>query len=414
MHESYLLSIRKKILRNTGCPKCRYSYIRDIEYLRKEFDYEKNTISIDSITTGSDISVWWKCEKKHSYLAQPYHRVKGKNGCPYCSNKKALKGYNSLFDTNPELEVYWAKKGNNEIGLNPLEIGNASKKVAYWRCENNHMTSKSIINMVAHPFCEVCKIESQNLKIATLCKIKNNKEILEQLSDSVKEKYFKLLEDYRLVFEKYWDFDRNEDNPYEWRLSSNRKYYWRCYQGHTWSEKIDSLQSKKIKCRQCVEVIKEKIEITSKEKKNSKYRDMIEKFWDYKKNGDIDPYEVIVTSGPYYFKCDKNEAHKWEKNFIGMCIDPICTFCKGITFSEENSIATKYPYVVKYWNAEKNHGKKATEVLANNMRNYWWICEHGHEFILTLSSMATSLQNESESCPYCRKKITKYTVDFLD
>ena len=75
--------------------------------LLSEWDYDKNSpLTPDNVTSGSNKKVWWKCSHGHEWLAVIYHRVKGV-GCPYCSNKKVLKGYNDLASKNPEIAKEW-------------------------------------------------------------------------------------------------------------------------------------------------------------------------------------------------------------------------------------------------------------------------------------------------------------------
>ena len=51
--------------------------------LMMEWDYDKNTITPDSITKGSDEKIWWKCSKGHSWKTTVSHRTNGR-GCPEC------------------------------------------------------------------------------------------------------------------------------------------------------------------------------------------------------------------------------------------------------------------------------------------------------------------------------------------
>ena len=55
-----------------------------------------------TLAAGSKKKVGWKCEQDHTWLAIVASRKRG-NGCPICSNKKVLAGFNDLATTNPEL-----------------------------------------------------------------------------------------------------------------------------------------------------------------------------------------------------------------------------------------------------------------------------------------------------------------------
>ena len=64
--------------------------------LELEWDFDRNTsMNPDEISNGSHEKVWWLCSNGHSFQSVIRERVKG-NGCPYCSNKKILAGYNDF------------------------------------------------------------------------------------------------------------------------------------------------------------------------------------------------------------------------------------------------------------------------------------------------------------------------------
>ena len=78
------------------------------EGILKYWNYEKNgLLTPDKVSYGSGKKVWWKCSKGHEWQASIDHRIKG-SGCPYCSGKKVLKGFNDLSMKNPKL----AKESN--------------------------------------------------------------------------------------------------------------------------------------------------------------------------------------------------------------------------------------------------------------------------------------------------------------
>ena len=50
----------------------------------------------------SNKSVQWKCSAEHIWTAMITSRSAG-NGCPYCSNKAVLTGFNDLATTHPDI-----------------------------------------------------------------------------------------------------------------------------------------------------------------------------------------------------------------------------------------------------------------------------------------------------------------------
>ena len=132
-------------MRGYGCPICAGKIIKkginDLEtthpYLILEWDYSKNTISPDTISFGYDKKVWWihkivknGVEYEHSWKASPNSRTNCRSGCPYCSNKKVLQGYNDLASCLPEIVAKWDYEKN--FPLKPSEFTIASSKKVYW------------------------------------------------------------------------------------------------------------------------------------------------------------------------------------------------------------------------------------------------------------------------------------------
>ena len=86
-----------------------------------EWDKNKNLISPNEVTSGSGYKVWWICPKGHSYLAGINKRTgKKPTGCPYCSGKKILSGFNDLSSKFPEIAKEWDRDLNQ---ISPTEVG---------------------------------------------------------------------------------------------------------------------------------------------------------------------------------------------------------------------------------------------------------------------------------------------------
>ena len=104
---SYDMAISNRTSQKQSCPYCKGARVlagfNDLASLRpelaKQWDYVKNDKGPEQYTVSSSKKVYWICDNKHSYLAPISHRsiTDGKaTGCPYCSNRKVLAGYNDL------------------------------------------------------------------------------------------------------------------------------------------------------------------------------------------------------------------------------------------------------------------------------------------------------------------------------
>ena len=135
---SYEASINNRA-NGTGCPYCNNHKVlvgfNDLKTicpnLVKEWDYEKNgNLLPNNFASHSNKKVWWKCSKGHSYEAIINNRRKG-TGCPYCSNKKILKGYNDLETRYPKLIKEWNYEKNIVM---PSSVSFHSSKKVWWKC----------------------------------------------------------------------------------------------------------------------------------------------------------------------------------------------------------------------------------------------------------------------------------------
>jgi hypothetical protein len=133
-------------------------YLVNDEYLMSEFDYEKNAgIDVSDITSGSQITLWWKCGVGHSWQSRVVKRFYGQK-CPYCSGKRTLQGYNDLSTTNPELISEWDFE-NNDIPI--YEYRRMSNKKVWWRCSNGHEWQATINNRSNGRNCRQCSKENR-------------------------------------------------------------------------------------------------------------------------------------------------------------------------------------------------------------------------------------------------------------
>ena len=60
----------------------------------------------DSITFDEwvDLDLWWRCGRGHAWQIAAYNRTgSADRGCPYCGDRKVLKGYNDLRTTHPKI-----------------------------------------------------------------------------------------------------------------------------------------------------------------------------------------------------------------------------------------------------------------------------------------------------------------------
>lgn len=131
-------------------------YLIDNQELMKEWDWEKNKLLEPSrLSYGSVQKIWWKCLKGHSWQASLNGRISKDriSTCPYCSNKKFLKGYNDLATMDSKLSKEWNYEKNKISSSNVLYGGHTQY---WWKCSNGHEWKTSIIERKSGKGCPYC------------------------------------------------------------------------------------------------------------------------------------------------------------------------------------------------------------------------------------------------------------------
>ena len=113
------------------------------------------------ITSGSSRMVWWLCDHGHEWQATVLNKTRSA-GCPYCTNKKLLKGFNDLSTTDPHVATEWNYAKNN--GLTPDLFTRASTARVWWKCANGHEWELSIRAKVNRGACPCCRDSVKNAK----------------------------------------------------------------------------------------------------------------------------------------------------------------------------------------------------------------------------------------------------------
>ena len=150
----------------TRCPYCAGSkaipgqtdLVTLFPKIAAEWDHAKNgQRTPDTVAPGSHEKVWWQCERGHSYQSAPYSRTRGAgSGCPYCTGRKVLAGFNDLGTLKPDLASEWYYPMNGE--LTPADVTPGSNKKVFWCCSENHVWEACIYSRTRFrgSGCPVC------------------------------------------------------------------------------------------------------------------------------------------------------------------------------------------------------------------------------------------------------------------
>ena len=139
------------VVNGCGCPYCSGKVAlpgeTDLQSLypalAAQWDREKNPGRPEETLPGAHEKVWWKCDKGHSWQAAPFSRTKEKgSGCPYCTGKKVLAGFNDLATLRPKLAKEWYQPLNENLTPEGVTLG--SNKKVWWRCNERHVWQAAV------------------------------------------------------------------------------------------------------------------------------------------------------------------------------------------------------------------------------------------------------------------------------
>ena len=194
--------------------------------LLKEWDESRNfPLTPDTVSYGSKKKVWWTCENGHSWQTTVHVRSEG-SGCPYCTGRKVLPGFNDLETLYPDVAAQWDREKNGS--LSPRDVSTGSKIRIWWRCPVGHSWQSPVASRTAWGHgCPVCAGKT----------IVTGENDLAHLQPEIAAQ---------------WDKRKNGRlKPSDVAVSSNRPAWWRCELGHSYRATVASRTQRKTGCPYC-------------------------------------------------------------------------------------------------------------------------------------------------------------------
>jgi Zn finger protein HypA/HybF involved in hydrogenase expression len=200
-----------------GCPMCSNKQVlagyNDLATTNPELAAQADGWDPTTLTSGSNKKVGWRCWQGHKWTAKLSHRSSG-IGCPVCSNKQVLAGYNDLATTNPELAA-------QADGWDPTTLTSGSNQSLGWQCEKGHKWKATLGSRSGGSGCPVCS--GHQVQVGYNDLVTTNPEVSAQADG--------------------WD-------PTTVSAGSHKKVGWRCEKGHTWKAVVAN-RAKGIGCPSC-------------------------------------------------------------------------------------------------------------------------------------------------------------------
>ena len=339
----------------------------EIDHSSSAEQFPETYAKLDSLTQFSNKKLSWKCYSGHSWQAQISNRSKGR-GCPFCSGRRTS-DTNRLSFNRPGLAREWDLDKNE---LTPFDVPVSSCKKAWWRCEKGHSWQATIKNRSKGrgcPFCSGHLVSGAN-------RLSTNK------PDIARE----------------WDFGKNDLTPFDVPVSSRKKAWWKCPEGHSWQAAISSRSSGR-GCPFCSG------NLVSDANCLSTNRPEIAREWDLDKN-ELTPFDVTVYSNKsVWWEC--SEGHSWRAKIGDRSRGYGCPFCSGRLVSDANRLSLIRPDIASEWASDKNE-LTPFNVTVSSGKKVWWRCSDGHSWQATVDS-----RSRGNGCPKCATRTRKIEVRFI-
>ena len=297
--------------RPSGCPVCAGQVLlegfNDMATTRPDLAAEwhpsKNgDLKPSDVVAGASKSFWWLCSKGHEWKQTGNQRDSGGSGCPVCSGRQVLPGYNDMGTTRPDLAAEWHPSKNGD--LHPSKVTKASNRRAWWQCSQGHEWQARINQRSAgNTGCPVCTGQMLVLGITDLATTNPN-------------------------LAAQWHPTKNGVvTPQDVIAGTSRQFWWQCSLGHEWRASGNSRQAGGGKgCPVC-----------SGQKVLTGFNDMattrpdLAGEWHPSKNSDLTPQAVLAgTSKKIWWLC--KEGHEWQVIGQSRAAGTGCPICATFGF----------------------------------------------------------------------------------
>jgi hypothetical protein len=179
----------------------------------------------------------------------------------------------------------------------------------------------------------------------------------------------------------------NECSPKSISVWSKKKYKWHCSNDHLY----DATPEKRYVGRGCPYCAGK---YATDSKNVAKLFPYLLDEWDFERNAEINPYNLLPRSNKkMWWKC-KN-GHEWLTTVNNRVIGYGCPYCCGKRTNESTSLFCLFPSLMGEWDYDKNT-VDPKKISCKNSRIAWWKCKSGHSWKSAISS-----RTSGHGCPYC-------------
>ncbi|WP_162238239.1 zinc-ribbon domain-containing protein [Agromyces sp. Leaf222] len=348
------------------------SYPRGLHLHHTQFHSSTRAETRDQIAARSDIEVEYRCARGHDFVSTPAilraAGTGGADGCPYCSNRLPLSGFNTLDDRYPNLAAQWHPTRNGNLHPDQVLPGSGIKR--WWLCPDGHTYDATPnTRTTSGTGCGYCANQRVDPAINSLAHTHRH-----------------------LVLQ--WDASKNGDlTPQDVVAGSERQVWWRCAHGHSYRTAVTNRAAGR-GCHYCTgqHVDPERTSLAAK-------RPDIAAIWHPTKNGTLTPADVMPGSQKkVWWRCDN--GHDYDGAIASRVKGVGCRYCSNRARSTTNTMAVARPDLAAQWHPTKNNTLTPADVVPGTSKRIWWICQHQHEWQVSGDNRV----RQQTGCPYCSNK----------
>ncbi len=284
-------------------------------------------------------------------------------GCPYCSGKRVLAGYNDLATVRPDLAEQLVDKAL------ATELNLGSNKKVQWRCGADHTWTTSPNKRTTGRGCPYCAGKRPALGETDLATVRPD-----LTADLVDLAFGTAL-----------------------TVNSNKKVWWRCSRGHQWEATVANRVNASSGCPYCAG----KRAILGETDLATLRPDVAGQL--------VDPAlgsQLTVSSGRRVeWRCDL--GHVYTSRVADKSAGAGCPFCSGkAVLPGFNDLATVRPDLA----AQLGDQILGTRLTVGSSKRVAWNCSLGHRYETAVHKRAT----RGDGCPYCSTPARRVLPGFND
>ena len=336
-----------------GCPYCQGLLtivgVNDLTTTHPELAAQADGWNPQNFKRGSaSEKKSWQCHLGHKWKANISDRAIQGQGCPYCSGRRVLKGFNDIATTHADLAA-------QAEGWDPSTVTRGSEYKRRWKCELGHIWTAPVVNRTNNGNgCAVCAGKQINVGINDIATTEPE-----------------------IAAEAYgWD-------PRQFTSHSSKKVKWKCEKDHIWTAKIANRSNG----RGCP--------ICGNKTVLAGFNDLITVSPSIAAEAyGWDPRQFTShSSKKVKWKCEKD--HIWTAKIANRSNGTGCPYCSHHKYLKGfNDLATTHPEL-----AREAFGWDPSTLTHGSPKKVLWICDHGHKW---KTSPNTRKQGKT-GCPTCAK-----------